>query len=158
MKKTTKICLTAAIIIYSAIMLFLLFLQRLAACGGNIASLAVPDYFSALLTRFELVPFRTVTAFIGSVSSFSLSDHAFRNLAGNIVLFIPLGLFLPALFPKQRSFRILILTTAAVISAVELLQAFTLLGTCDIDDLILNTAGAAAGYGIFLCLGKLGRD
>ena len=35
-----------------------------------------------------------------------------------------------------------------VITAVELAQLFTLLGSCDIDDLILNVLGAALGYGI----------
>ena len=39
-----------------------------------------------------------------------------------------------------------LLTTAAVITAVEVFQLFTLVGSCDIDDLILNVIGAALGF------------
>jgi glycopeptide antibiotics resistance protein len=41
-----------------------------------------------------------------------------------------------------------VLFVAITISCVEILQLFTLLGYCDVDDLILNTLGAAIGYGI----------
>jgi len=32
---------------------------------------------------------------------------------------------------------------------IELLQMLLLVGTCDVDDIILNVSGAAIGYGIF---------
>ena len=129
-------------------MLYLLLFQRLIS-AGSLESLAEPDYAQAFLARLELVPFRTIIEFIGLVETPTIGDLAFRNLVGNIVLFVPIGIFLPLLFRKQRSFRVFLPTTVLLICAVEITQIVTLLGTCDVDDLILNTAGACAGYAVF---------
>ena len=50
-----------------------------------------------------------------------------------------------------------LLTVILVISAVEAAQTLLLVGTCDIDDLILNTAGAAIGYGLYRCFSSVSR-
>ena len=71
------------------------------------------------------------------------------NLVGNVVMFVPLGFMLPWVFPALRRLWKTLLTTAAVIAAVELIQLFTLRGHGDVDDLILNTVGAAIGYGVW---------
>ena len=68
------------------------------------------------------------------------------NLGGNIIMFIPLGFLLPKVFRKLSSLPRILLITAGIITAVELIQLFTLVGSCDIDDLILNVLGAALGY------------
>ena len=71
------------------------------------------------------------------------------NLAGNVAAFIPAGLFLPGLWKRQRNFGIFVLTVLGAVSLIELAQLFTCLGSCDVDDLILNLAGAALGFGLF---------
>jgi len=81
---------------------------------------------------------------------------AIVNLFGNIALFVPLGYFLPRLWEGLRKWWRTWLATLLVMTAVELTQLFTLRGTCDVDDLILNLLGAAIGYGIF-CLFKKDR-
>lgn len=144
-------------IIYCAVMLYLLFVRRLINCGFDIAQLAVPDYASALAARFEPYPLRTITEFMGRVETLSVSDLAFRNLAGNFVLFIPAGIFLPLLLHSQRRFITFLLTFMAVICVIELTQMFTLLGTCDIDDLLLNTLGACSGFGIYMLISRFTR-
>ncbi|MBR5090906.1 MAG: VanZ family protein [Ruminiclostridium sp.] len=149
MKKTNAAKITAGslFILYAAVMLYLLLIQRFAANGFSLPR--EPDYAQALLARIEPVPFRTIVEFIGRLENFTIGDLAYRNLVGNVVLFVPIGVFLPVLFPKQRRFGMFLLTTALTITAVELTQLFTLLGTCDIDDLILNTAGASIGYALY---------
>lgn len=127
--------------IYTIIMLWLLFGQRL-------PHLNFTDYADKLSHNINLIPLRTVRLFF-SLAKYSTDYRsvalAMRNLAGNVVLFIPLGA-LPLIFTRLDSFAKFILTTAAIITAVELLQFVTLLGSCDIDDLILNLIGAALGY------------
>jgi len=59
-----------------------------------------------------------------------------------------MGAFLPVLFKKLRKFRWVILVCFSETVAAELLQLIFILGSFDVDDIILNTAGAAAGYGI----------
>lgn len=156
-RKAVQITVMILFILYAAAMLFLLFVRRLINCGFDITVFAVPDYLTALAERFEPYPFRTVTEFIGRLEIFSLSDLAFRNLFGNVLLFIPAGIFLPLLFRKQRRFPVFLMTFLLTICVIELTQMFTLLGSCDIDDVMLNTAGACAGFGIYRLISRVMR-
>ena len=134
--------------LYCALMLWLLFDRT-----GYDAGLPYAEQL-----KYNLLPFETIGRFLRLLSSSQggLRTHAFINLAGTVVMFIPLGFFLPKLWPKQRKLRRTLLTTALIILLVELTQMFTLVGTCDTDDLILNTLGAAIGYGIYKILIKTG--
>lgn len=82
--------------------------------------------------RFALIPFLGILT--GPVDSIL-----------NILLFIPLGLFLPLLYREyDRAFRIA-LTGFFFSLSIEFLQMFGR-GASDINDLISNTAGAYLGY------------
>ena len=74
---------------------------------------------------------------------------AIRNLLGNILLFTHLGIFLPVLFPPLRKFFRTLLSVTFIITIIELCQLALMVGSCDIDDLILNVSGAALGYGLY---------
>ena len=76
----------------------------------------------------------------------ALRQYALVNFFGNILAFLPLGLFLPLLFRQQRRFWLFLLTVTATIVAVELLQLVTRTGALDVDDLILNLPGACLGW------------
>ncbi len=131
--------------LYAACMLWLLFGQRF----GDVD---ISGYQQQLMTNMNLQPFATVRLYIRLLSggySETLVRHAFINLAGNVVLFVPLGVFLPGIWPRMRKFFVFVLTVVAGIIGVEILQLLTLLGSCDVDDLLLNVAGAALGFGIW---------
>ena len=134
--------------LYCALMLWLLFDRT-----GYDAGLPYADQL-----KYNLLPFETIGRFLRLLSSSQgwLRTHAFINLVGNVVMFIPLGFFLPKLWQKQRKLWRTLLTTVLIILLVELTQMLTLVGTCDTDDLILNTLGAAIGYGIYKILIKTG--
>ena len=68
----------------------------------------------------------------------------------NVLLFIPLGLFLTVLWKRYRSFLRTILFGFGFSLAIELLQMFTRRAT-DVNDLMTNTLGAALGW----CLGRM---
>ena len=72
--------------------------------------------------------------------------YAAANLLGNVVLFVPLGIFLPRLFAVLRSFWRYFLLTVLLIVLLELTQAATGLGTFDVDDILLNLLGATLGW------------
>lgn len=83
-------------------------------------------------------------------SGLALRPYAVFNFAGNLLAFVPLGLFLPILFRRQRSFLLFLLTSAVGICLIELLQYATRRGALDIDDLILNLPGAVLGWLLWL--------
>lgn len=89
-------------------------------------------------TRVNLTPFQTIRfyLFAGRVSDAT----AFRNLVGNIVAFMPIGILVP-LLRQDLSIGFTLFVGFALSAAIELTQYFTGLGSCDIDDLILNVVG-----------------
>ena len=137
-KSKTGQVLRAAFLGYAVWMLWLLFGQRL---GTEV-------YSQELAKSMNLQPFTTIKHYIALLDNGNpgLVRHAIINLAGNVFMFIPLGFFLPRIFPKLRSFFKTLLCCICIIAAVELAQYYSLLGTCDIDDLILNTVGVCIGY------------
>ena len=72
-------------------------------------------------------------------------------------MFIPLGFLIPAIWEKTRSFCMFILTASIILIAIETIQLFTLLGSMDIDDFILNIIGTIIGYLIFVVLFDSGK-
>lgn len=90
-------------------------------------------------TRVNLVPFQTIRfyAFSGRVST----TVAVRNLAGNIVAFMPIGILIP-LLTRDLSLGRTFLVGFCLSAGIELTQYLTGLGSCDIDDIILNVLGA----------------
>lgn len=77
------------------------------------------------------------------------------NLAGNVGVFIPLGLAVPLLFERyQRFFQVALLSFEISLMA-EVIQLVTKVGCFDVDDLLLNTVGGCIGYACyFLCCRK----
>ncbi len=68
------------------------------------------------------------------------------NLLGNVIILLPLGVLLPAIFPKLRKFWLTLPILLAVALGVEILQYILEAGTMDIDDSFLNFLGAWLGY------------
>ena len=139
-------------LVYCGLMLWLLFGQRME--GGHL-----DINLDGNGENLNFVPFETVRLYwhlLQNGASQALLRHAIVNLVGNVVMFIPLGFFLPKLWQKQRKLWRTLLTTALIILLVELTQLFTLVGSCDTDDLILNVLGAAIGYGGYKILIKTG--
>lgn len=71
------------------------------------------------------------------------------NLLGNVVGFMPFGMILPLLSRNARGFFFITFSGFTLSLCVEVTQLMTKLGSFDVDDLIMNTLGTAAGYLIF---------
>jgi len=137
-------------VVYVALLLWLLF-------DRPIARDPVFDYAQMLRGNMNLVPFHTIGNYWKVVTRWEFTPlfyHCVINLGGNLLLFIPIGYFLPRLWPFLRNFFSFLLTCTLAITLVELLQLVTLLGSLDIDDLILNLLGMILGYLIFMIFKK----
>ncbi|MFF4014551.1 VanZ family protein [Streptomyces sp. NPDC001843] len=111
-----------------------------------------PSPASVSLTHTNLHPGRSLRAYLDQPQ---LHD-AVKQIGGNLVLGIPFGVLLPILVPRVRGILRVLLVTAIVMLLVETAQGLLVTGRAfDVDDVILNTAGALVGY---LLLGRrLGR-
>ena len=132
-----KRTVTILAFLYGMSMFFLLFLRT-----PKIRPLPYPVQ---LREHLNLVPFRVIKNYLRIFTRPAnriFLPYALTNFLGNILLFIPLGFFPPMLL------------VLGIMVTVEILQMLLLVGTCDVDDIILNAFGASIGYGIFKCTGK----
>jgi glycopeptide antibiotics resistance protein len=106
------------------------------------------SYYSSYQS-INLVPFSTISFYLSGEANGLVS---FFNLAANIALFIPFGIFLKM---KERSIFQLVYIPILFISLIELLQYFTLRGSLDIDDFILNVLGFFIGYLVYPLFTKI---
>jgi len=96
------------------------------------------------------IPFATILAALGRGLTFA----TVVSVAGNVVAFVPLGLLAPTAMPGMRTWRRVLALGCGVSLAIEVTQLAIGLAAgypyrmADVDDVILNTAGAALGYGL----------
>lgn len=79
------------------------------------------------------------------------------NVVGNVVVFIPFGMFLPRLFARCRNLFLTILISLEFSLAIEITQLLSRVGRFDVDDLLLNAIGGCVGcilYYMFLGIRK----
>ena len=126
---------------YILLMLWLLFIRYRNA--------EVTDYWAQLPGRVNLVPFSSMGSMLRALWHNPYPNVLWTvvyNIGGNIAMFVPLGFFLRALFPRCCGFLRCMGTVAVIMSVVELCQLFTLRGFCEVDDVMLNVLGAAVGW------------
>lgn len=106
--------------------------------------------YPELNIKSNLVPFtsiiETITLLLTKTQGFY---YIFDYLILDIILFIPLGLFLPILFPKTKKIKNFILICLTISIIKELFQLLLNVGMFNIDDIILNLSGAIISYTIF---------
>jgi glycopeptide antibiotics resistance protein len=112
-----------------------------------------PDFFIRQLRHFNnqgtegrpanFVPFRTILYY---VTLQERAENGMENLGGNLVGFMPLGFFLPVLFPYFRRARRALAGVFGTSLFFELFQLLTGVGSFDVDDLLLNTLGGLLGF------------
>lgn len=106
--------------------------------------------------RYNLKPFVEIRRFW--VYRYQLGLGALlTNLFGNVIGFIPYGYILPVVTRHMRSGFLIILSGFCLSLTVEIIQLITKVGSFDVDDLILNTLGAALGYLLFVICNTVRR-
>ena len=104
------------------------------------------DMIKANFRRANLVPFTTILLFIKS--RLAMRDIV-GNLLGNILGFIPFGILVPMLFRQMAGLKPVLVGALTISFVFEMIQLIAVLGSFDVDDLLLNTIGAGIGYYIY---------
>lgn len=121
-------------------------------------------------TTVNLIPFSTIDNFFYDMTANGFVDweflstkptnvveivlytftDSFKNLAGNVLLFMPLGLLYPLSRKNRVGFFHAFLVIFGSTFAIELVQYLFLTSRrADVDDLILNLIGGLMGYFIY---------
>ena len=152
MHRIFSMCLDAALAAVVLVPLFLLLdrsyfhNKKRTACycilavylSGMFAVVGLPDIrYIRFAPNYNFVPFR-----------YMFSD--FTNSFLNVLLFLPLGFFLPVLWKRFKKLGWTVLFGLCTSVLIEVLQIFTFRAT-DINDLMTNTFGTLLGW----CIGRL---
>ena len=142
MKKVFEIVVTVSFLLYALVLLWLLFFNL----RGYWSNVSLCEYIK-YATNF--IPLKTIIRYINALSNGSMNiDIPIKNLAGNLLLFMPLGFYLPFIFKNMTKIKIYSGFVAIIILLIEVLQILTRRGRFDIDDFILNIIGALVGFWI----------
>jgi glycopeptide antibiotics resistance protein len=108
--------------------------------------------FSRLWAASNFIPFYRIYYYASGQEPYLVG---LLNVAGNILIFVPMGFFLPYFFKGLRRTKSLLLVIVLMSLSIETLQILTSTGEFDVDDVILNTVGAMVGYFLFVKGGRL---
>ena len=143
MRKAFKIFVAGTFVVYVLVLFRLVFMGS----RGFWRDMSIWEYAMA---RMNLVPFKTITGYIKAIINNSMNlSIPLMNLFGNLLMFLPMGMYLPLLFKKLDSWKKYLIAIIAMLLGVELVQLLTKLGSFDIDDLILNMSGAVIGFALW---------
>lgn len=104
--------------------------------------------------HYNLVPFREISRYLHYWRKIG-GWRVLWNLAGNIIGFIPFGSLLPILREKKLGFFKVFLLSFELSLLIEISQLVLRTGSCDVDDLILNTLGGCIGYFIYYYMKRM---
>ena len=117
----------------------------------NVSDIAITSNdnssFKILLADSNFIPFYRIWYYASGSEPYEVGA---LNVFGNILLFVPMGAGLPFFFKGINSAGRLVAITFLLSLLIETLQLFTVTGQFDIDDVLLNTLGAALGYAFFI--------
>lgn len=134
----TNLLLYAVFAFYILILFFLVFMKR------------------SSFQSINMIPFRSIISYLFD-DDLIIRSFAFSNIAGNIVLFIPLGGYITLFNHDKRLYKNLFYIVL-ISTSIEIMQYVFKVGASDIDDVILNGLGGTIGILIYKGLLFIQKD
>ena len=100
---------------------------------------------------YNLILFKEISRYFKYYNVTGISIVYDQQLLGNIVAFAPFGFFLPVISRRSKKWYNTVTFGFTWSFILETLQLIFKVGSFDVDDLFLNTLGAAFGFGCY-CL------
>ena len=144
-KKLLRSLFLLFFLLYLYLLLSLTLLDPSMGRGENSVYAQIEQTRAAYNARFvNLVPLRSIyhVYIKGFFGGYVNAYYTLLNLLGNLLALTPLAFFLPYFFPRQKKWCVFLPTALLAVILIEFLQYFFMIGSCDVDDLILNAGGA----------------
>ncbi|MDD2469556.1 MAG: VanZ family protein [Bacilli bacterium] len=108
------------------------------------------DPVSYSISSYNLIPFREMLRYNFGTKLF------FKNIVGNLLIFIPFGLFVSYYLKAKRLSLTFILSLISSLT-IEFAQRLIVGRVFDVDDIMLNVMGAIIGYFIYIIIDTIGN-
>lgn len=103
------------------------------------------DWWHRMMVRIDRKDHVNFTLF----KMFKIYKVLSKQIVGNFIMLMPLGIFIPLLYKKMSNFFLVLLASFLISTTIELLQLVTSFRSADVDDIFLNTLGACTGFIIY---------
>lgn len=130
--------------IYLVLLAYFLFFSE--ALGRNVSE----------TYRYNLEPFKEIRRFYTYRDTLGMGAFLL-NIVGNILAFVPFGILRPLIGQRRHSFYRTITQGFLFSLCIEIAQLVSHVGSFDVDDILLNTAGIIVGYVLFLIFYEIGK-
>lgn len=144
-KKANKKVVSLIFIIYCLILLKLILFKYPRALIKELLVCWNLEMLDRNIKDANFIPFSSIRRDI-----LTLNSYYIKVLIYNIMAFIPMGFLLPLVSKRARNMYFTIIIAIVFSFLIEITQLITVLGTFDIDDILLNTLGALIGYVLYL--------
>lgn len=95
--------------------------------------------------QYNLAPFKEISRYFRYYNT--IGPLLFLiNIIGNVAAFLPFGFFLPIISRRSKKWYNTVMLGLGFSLTLETLQLIFKVGSFDVDDMLLNTLGAALGY------------
>lgn len=144
MERLIKVVFSVSFVFYLVALVILLFLGSRSLLWSD---LSLMEYVKS---SSNFLPFKTISTYITAMFDGSMNrDIPIKNLFGNFILFLPMGIYLPYFAKRINKVRTFTFSMMILLLVIEVIQVVTRLGSLDIDDFILNMVGALIGFAIW---------
>lgn len=112
--------------------------------AGMLLTLEPIEPPAGLVVVPNAIPLHTIAIYFANFDS----PFWIRQFVGNLLLLLPVGLLGPIAFPLLNGWARVSLVAFALSVAIEVAQLWIPNRMADVDDVLLNVAGALLGYAI----------
>jgi glycopeptide antibiotics resistance protein len=116
--------------------------------GGLLVTLQPAHPAPGQIVGHNFIPLRTVAIYLANLDS----PFWVGQMVGNLLLLLPVGLLGPLVLPWMDRWLRVLVASLALSTAIELAQLGISDRSADVDDVLLNVAGAILGYAVLLVL------
>jgi len=116
--------------------------------GGLLLTLMPAHPAPGQIVEHNFIPLRTISIYLANLDS----PFWVRQMVGNLLLLLPVGLLGPIVLPWMDRWLRVLVASLALSTAIELAQLWIPDRSAEVDDVLLNVVGAILGYAVLRVL------
>lgn len=138
-----------SIMLYGVFLLLYIILLLYSLIFKNISPFELFDSNRVYYRSVNVMPFYTIISYLSGSQNVP-PIVVLSNIFGNIILFVPFGIYFQILYKRKIRNNMLIIFLITMF--VEMFQFIFGLGAIDVDDIILNCSGGLVGILVYKIL------
>ena len=134
--------------VQSSFFLYIFMILALTGYFGLFREISSEDWWNKMMLRIDRKDHVNLKLF----KIFRIYKNTDTQIFGNLIMLFPLGIYVPLLYKKLSNYFVTVFVCFVFAILIECVQLATRFSSADVDDIFLNTIGAAAGAMVFILI------